>query len=396
MKRAIRGVPLAIWVMLIILGMAAVLLTMAQGNAQARPAAGSAAPSGLRIFATLARDAGYRVTSTRDPQPTLAPNDVPVVIELEREPSMFGGEIEEAKRLEAIGKGLARHLEKGGTVIQSRLRVDFRKTTLEVGDDTSIVSDEEDQVGNVSASATTEFPGGWIGETTGSTGLWWRDDDESFVWIERKGQGRLIILDDAMMATNRFITEHDNAAFLMGMLRGLVPAGSRLVFMESVWGNQREPTLMEQIGPWAAAAWTQLVVLLLVIGYTLGRGFGLPSATRPRQVGQRDLVEATASFYRRAKASDIALTAELADARHKILSELKLPRGTDFSVWSERVPDKLREVYREVEFASKERVRTSDAIRLARVLDHEVTAFVGEKRLATRRRLRNSGTSKRF
>ena len=64
MKRAIRGVPLTIYVMLIILGLAALLLTMAQGNSQSRPAAGSASPSGLRIFAKLARDAGFSVTST--------------------------------------------------------------------------------------------------------------------------------------------------------------------------------------------------------------------------------------------------------------------------------------------------------------------------------------------
>lgn len=396
MKRIVRGVPVSIWVMLVILGLAAVLLTLAQGNAQARPSAGSAAPSGLRIFAKLAQDAGYRVTSTRDPRPELRPDDIPIVIELEADASDFMGQLDDGEALKPTGRHLERFLSQGGTIIQTRLRENFRQTSIEVGDAHEEVSDEESVLGVVSTTSNVDYPGDWMGAVTNSTGVWWREDDQGLLWIERTGAGRIVVLDDALLMTNRFITKHDNAAFLMGMIKGFVPPGSRLVFMESVWGNAGEPSLMQQIGPWAAAAWGQFTVLLLVIGYTLGRGFGLPEATRPKQGGQRDLVEATASFYLRAKASDIALAAELADARHKILSELKLPRGTDYVVWSEQIPDRLRQVYSEVVVASAERVPIRDAIRLAHDLDREVTAFVGKKRLATRRRLRNSGTSRRF
>ena len=394
MKRAWRGVPLFVWMMLGILALAAGMLTLSQSNAAARPSAGSTAPSGLRIWATLLRESGFAINSTRDPQPLLKKQDVPVVILLERPPSEWFMPEENDEDI-AIRKHILRHVEAGGTAIVGGLSTDFRGASVTAkGSKRELPSAGSERNAQASETTTDGFLAGWPYDGVVSP-LWWAPDEDSFIDVTTHGKGQIIYIRDWIIATNRFITEADHAPMLMSTVRQFVPKASEIVFMESTWGNARSPGLFERLGPAFASAWAQVVVLILVVVYTLGRPFGLPAGVRPRQAGQRDLVDATASFFRRANATDIALDAVLADARHKILTELKLSRATEWGVWSLRIPESLRHIYREVELASKERIRPADAIKIAAELDREVTAFIGKDRLASRRRIRRDGTGKR-
>lgn len=397
MKRLWQGIPLGIWMLVGILGLAAIMLTLAQSDSGARPSIGSAAPSGLRILAQLAREDGRTLLATRDPEPVFQKGDVPVLVLLESSILAEWTASIETPEQTALREHVTRYLEEGGTVIVGSLSEGFRQASVKA--DAPPVG-ATNRIGNVKAKVaqpTTEADlSSWrsLGDVTQ---VWHLENRAPYLDVYRVDEGRLIVVKDWLHATNRFITEHDHAPIFLGALRDLIPADSRLVFLEAAWGNNRTPTLLDRLGPAYSAAWGQVLIVLLVIAYTLGRGFGLPQLVRPRQVGQRDLVEAAAGFFRRANATDVALTAVLADARHKILNHLKLSRGTEWQVWSLRVPDTLRNVYREVEVAAQGRIRSSDAIKIAADLDREVTAFIGAERLASRRKIRSDGTrSSRF
>lgn len=385
--------PVGIWVLLGILALAATMLTLAQSNAETRPSAGSAAPSGLRIFATLARSAGFDLDSTRDPLPRFEPRDVPVVVLIETASvSDWIAELEQSEEEKAFEEHVLTFVREGGTAIVGRLSGNFRKASIDARSRIKVVSADDSATAETAPSTTEGTVGNWIGPDDLVAPIWRTESGASFLDVVTVGKGRLIVLYDWLPATNRFITEADHAPILLGALQKLTPPDSRLRFLEAAWGNVQEPGILDRLGPGYAAGWGQVIVCLLVIAYTLGRGFGLAPLVRPRQRGQRDLVEATAGFYRRANATDVALKAALADARHKILSELKLARGTEWAVWSERVPEPLRHIYREVEIASQDRIRPQDAVRVAMDLDREVTAFIGKERIASRRKVRSDGT----
>lgn len=385
--------PVGIWVLLGILGLAATMLTLAQSNAATRPSAGSTAPSGLRIFATLARSAGYDVDSTRDPLPRFEPRDVPVVVLVESSSvADWIAELEQSPEEKAFEEHVLKFVREGGTAVIGKLSGNFRKASIDARKLTRVLNPDQTVSAEVSALTILPAISHWIGDDALLTPVWRTESGAPVLDIASLGRGRLIVVYDFLPATNRFITEADHAPLIMGALAKLVPSDSRLRFLEAAWGNAQEPGILDRLGPGYAAGWGQVLVCLIVIVYSLGRGFGLPPQTRPRQRGQRDLVEATAGFYRRANATDVALTAALADARHKILNELKLARGTEWAVWSERVPESLRNIYREVEIASQERIRPQDAIRVAMDLDREVTQFIGKDRLASRRKVRSDGT----
>lgn len=394
MRRAWQGVPLWVWILLGILGLSGGLLYLSQSNSAVRPSAGSTAPSGTRIFATLLREAGFEVDSIRDPMPVLKPNQVPVIITLERAKSDWFP-VEESEEEKQFREHITKFVEQGGTAWVGAMSRDFRGSSLRAKTVAPVWSAAPDRSANASAPTTTLTAEDWPYE--GQAASIWSDANsgDPLIEIMPHGKGKFIYIRDWIIATNRVITEGDHAAMLVGTAKGTLPTKSKLVFLEAAWGNAKDPSLLDRLGPGFAAAWGQVLITCLVVAYTLGKSFGLPSAVRARQVGQRDLVEATASFFRRAKATDIALQAVLSDARHKILNELKLSRDTTWEVWSPRVPDKLRQIYREVEIASKDRIDPKDAIKIAYELDREVTAFIGETRLATRRRLRQDGTSKR-
>lgn len=393
MKRAWRGVPLWVWILLGILALSGGLLYLSQSNSAVRPSAGSTAPSGTRIFATLLREAGFEVDSIRDPSPVLKPDEVPVIITLER-PKSDWFPVEESEEEKQFREHITKFVEQGGTAWVGAMSRDFRGSSLTAKTVVPVSSAVPDRQAQTSTPTTSLMAEDWPYEDPSAV-VWPDQVSDPLIEIMPYGKGRLIYIRDWIIATNRVITEGDNAAMLVGTAKGTLPAKSKLVFLEAAWGNAKDPSLLDRLGPGFAAAWGQVLIVCLVVAYTLGKSFGLPSAVRARQVGQRDLVEATASFFRRAKATDIALQAVLSDARHKILTELKLSRDTTWEVWSPRVPDKLRQIYREVEVASKDRIDPRDAIKIAHELDHEVTAFIGVTRLATRRRLRHDGTSNR-
>lgn len=391
MRRIVRGMPVGIWVLLGILALAATMLTLAQSNAETRPSAGSAAPSGLRIFATLARSAGFDLDSTRDPLPRFDQRDVPVVVLIETASvSDWIAEFEQSEEEKAFEEHVLTFVREGGTAIVGRLSGNFRKASIDARKRTRAVA--ADGKTSAEVSVPTVLPDLWVSDKSLISRVWQTEGGAPYLDVASVGKGRLIVLYDWLPATNRFITEADHAPILLGALQKLTPPDSRLRFLEAAWGNVQEPGILDRLGPGYAAGWGQIIVCLIVVAYSLGRGFGLAPLVRPRQRGQRDLVEATAGFYRRANATDVALKAALADARHKILSELKLARGTEWAVWSERVPEPLRHIYREVELASQERIRPQDAIRVAMDLDREVTAFIGKERIASRRKVRSDGT----
>jgi hypothetical protein len=371
------GLPTFAYVLFGVLALAALMLTLGRKANNTEPSVGSYGPSGLHAFADLLKAEGYRIAATRDPTPYLDPKqDVAVGIFLASD--VFA--VQEAKFEEVFST----FAKKGGRYIHGSMGRNFAAVTR-AARETELTSD----YGDAKRTAYTEVQGRWApawvaGEPDGT--VIWKESNGTWASLEVVEKGQALYLADMAGATNRMIDRADNASIYVSLIKAIAPKGSRLVFMEATWGNASEPGLFETIGSWASAGWTQFLMLLAVIGYSLGKPFGLAEESRKRQVGQRELVDAYAGTLARANATDIALQAVLADADRRLRRALKMDSGLDATERNKRLPIDLVQLIDRIEMAIATRVPSDIAIALANKLDDAVTAFAGDRRPTTRRR----------
>jgi len=213
-----------------------------------------------------------------------------------------------------------------------------------------------------------------------------RPGDPSYAALQRIGSGHEVIVANGLPVTNRFIDKLDNAAVMLSLVRTVANPGSRIVFVESSFGNTSEPSLMELIGPWALASWWQILFLLLVIGYTVGARFGIAEEDRSTEKGGRELVDALAQTYRRARATHIAIGALLQQADRQVRKKLKLSRDAPASVRDDGVPSTVARSLYYAQNASHGRIPADQALSVARDLDRHVGDFLGKRQVKMRKR----------
>ncbi len=364
-----------------ILILSVVMLSFARQDRTSEPSIASFGPSGLRVFAELLRQDGYEVAETLSLSPRLKPNDAIVLIS--REESMEELISSESKAHQAKVKALrTQHLALGGVVIDGAIARDFGQATLTAEKNPlPLESPNQAKSATISSAPSSVDPGFDADEP--STPIW-----TNFASVAVLDKGLHLTIDDVIGATNRFIDRQQNAEVFLALVHGVVPKGGRVVFVESSWSIQQEPGFFADLGPWAAAGWAQLIFLGVVIAYSLGKPFGLPSEGRTSQRGQRDLVDAITGTFRRAQATPIAMSALLTDADRRLRHFLKLPPGADVELRNKALPESLLKALWMVENASRDRVPPDVALGISRKLESELRAFVGERRIAPRRRRR--------
>jgi hypothetical protein len=214
----------------------------------------------------------------------------------------------------------------------------------------------------------------------------WADSGKVFASMSGIGKGRGLFFADFGPGTNRFIDHGDNASVIVAAFQAAIPKNSRLIFLESAWGNSSDPGLFESIGDWAVAGWNQILILGIVVAYTLGRPFGLPDLRRPGQRGQRDLVNAYAVLLHRAEATDIAMQAIAIDADRRVRKALKMDAGLDKEQRDKHLPSELADLLRQAERATEMQAPTDVVTSLANRLDQAVSDFAGDRRTTVRKR----------
>lgn len=383
MKRTNSGLPTFVYMLAGMLAISAVMLTMSKRAGRTEPSVGSYGVSGLRLLGELLREDGYEVEATRDPTPKLDPtHDVAVAVSTnEQQSSRPRGEGVEPP---AIWSSLEAFEKVGGRSIYSQIGADFQAVTRASREDTITSPYSEANAHIFGASAGLLEPA-WLGSEPEATTIY-ELVDRPWAALQAKGEGRRLYVADFSGATNRFIDRSQNASVYLALIKSFAPHGSRLVFVEASWGNASEPGFFESIGPWAEAAWGQLLVLGLVIVYTLGKPFGIPDAKRPRQRGQRELVDAYATTLRRAAATDIALAAVLSDADRRLRRSLKIDTVLGPDQLEKALPPALIDLLERTRAAIAAKAPVDIALALAERLDSEVTAFTGDRRQKVRRR----------
>jgi hypothetical protein len=379
------------WGLFGLLAVAAALFWFGARETSSNPSALSYGPSGTRASVEMLRELGFRVRVDRASRPRLDREELALAFWV---PLGYRAEREEGAALldpvvRAVVTSLEEHVREGGNALlmvapsnlgQATAKTEPRTATflrqsprgrswkLSRGLELSSVGDDRVLRVDTAGYAMAADPDG--GRLLDLFGL---------------GKGTAAILQDATPALNGFLAQHDNAAFLARTVASLDPGSKRVVVLEALAGSVLDPGLLESIGPWAQAAWWQLVLVFVVLAYSLGKRFGLPIPERTPQRGSRELVDAYADVMARSRKPHMALRKIVQEADRQLRARFKIPADVAPACRNRELPPDLARALTEAEAASSESVAEREAVRLAVRLEREMARLPGVSRARRRR-----------
>ncbi len=318
-------------VLLISVGM----IALGTHETESFPSAHSYLPSGTAALEELFRKSGYQVVVDNTAAPVLNKGDLAIAFYPMADPSVptpTGSGDTSADPLQPTRDDLTKFVQEGGSLLSLPVNQNFAGDSKAFLDKAVTVHSASGKQAKVNWD-TTPVNVTFIPDSDQHFPLWAADptarNATDFVSLHRVGKGSDAVLANGIIASNRFLDKNENALVLMETARVLAKPGARVVFVEAAFGNVEDPSLTELIGPWAKAAWLQLVFLGIVAIYTLGKPFGLPDPERREQKGSRELLDAMADTLRRGRMTRLALRSVYEDTNRLLRKWFRTPRNTD-------------------------------------------------------------------
>jgi hypothetical protein len=393
MKRKFGLWPLA-WALFGLLVLSGALFLLGARESRTNPSAISFGPSGTRGFADLLRKFGHDVQVTSASNPSLEADDLVLGFVLG---SSFG-EREGPDAPNVLGKSLRKHVERGGRAFVLKVAADFPTASRMASGSPQRVAFERsvlpagtpsEATVSIGQSLDPYFDEGLVRPEDPFVRTVRTTSGQPVMDVHRTGRGMVAVLHDGIGATNRFLDKEQNAEFLLWSAAWLKPSNGRIVILEAMHGAAIDPGLLGILGGWVAAGWWQLVLALVVIGFTLGRRFGLPETDRTHQRSTRELVDAYADTMNRSRKPQVAMKRIVSELDRLVRRRFNLPAELSSQRRNEALPPKLANALVQAELAAESKVDERTATMLLFRLEDEIAAIDG-RTLPTRRKRRRS------
>jgi len=372
------------WILVGLLCVSGLLISAGSQDQTTHPSPLSYTPSGTMALADLLRSRGYRVKIDPSTTPSLGKNQVALAF---YDPGALSDDADTVKR------HLEKEAEQGGTVIVLPFESDFPSASSSASNAVPATTSAGKSL-NVNGSdvfSVPKVPGdsynddgaevNWFKQPNGPTQNLLSINGANFCTATPTGSGYLVQYEDAIGLTNRFIDKNDNAQAFMGVLSAVAPKGATIKFATGTFGDAETPGLLETIGSWAQAAWWQALFVLGVIVVSLNRRFGYPTPWKPAQRGGRELLDAIADTFSRARSSQSALMAANASIDATLRRNLRLPRDASEGERDRALPSSLSQALSELQAAIREpKLPETVALQTIRKSEREVEAFLGSRR----------------
>lgn len=341
-------------------------------------------PGGLAAWGELLTAAGYRVTASREPSPRLATSDVLILVfrrtdrvtvrsifeeaqeEQNRRSEEEDPELKRAReearrdqrriresiapltpedlreRLPLLSSGaVSRHLEQGGTVVAMEMPervIDLRADSAEVAVN---LGRELMKLGVPGTELLEAVP-------TRATPLLGDPDREGNepVWAtaESAGQGLVVRVREGRVLTNLRFGDAQHATAALQLAQRIAEPGSKWVFAEMSFGNAIITNYLDELGPWAATAAGQAVLLVGLVLVSLAIRFGPAAWERVDQRSARAVVEAVRDGLARAPSAREATWLLLGEAEHRIRRSVGAAPGLPSDQLMKLAPPALAQV----------------------------------------------------
>lgn len=400
-----KGFPRFIWVLLGLLAIGAALLSLGKRDVNAEPSALSLGPSGVSAFVELLRKAGYDVRIDKRSHPVFDEHEVGVAFRT-LNPSTdlkSTAQLASAQQLEkeqAFQREYLAEVQKGARAFLLMVPYDFLNHSRDllaaqpVAVQTSFVMPHTVRLRTLTQDSW--MPPGVVEDVFSSDNaesplsedatvrLWWTSKN-SVARAHRIGKGALVTA-EASFLTNRFIDQAEDADGALRLMRILVHPGDRIVIAEAGVTAPEDPGLIEAIGAWALGAWRQLAVFAVVVIYTLGKRFGIPDESRPKQRGSRDLVDGLTFTFQRGRQTRAAMETAKTRIDNDLRNALRVPRDMPEEDFVKLLTPSLVDLrYRLAEGASSPTPPTNEvALELISRARRETEEFLRERRYVVR------------
>lgn len=355
------------WTLAGLLFLAALGISFGKADKESKPTVDNYGPSGASALAALLRQNGYSVRNLSSVLPQVHPDEIVIAFVADDEASTE----DTAATFEHYNKAA----EAGARLLVLPLSKNFgdastQAATAEVQNTvTKQKLSAELRIDNLSDS----LPG--QAENAYQLPLWETNQGQAAAYLRTVGKNVELIAADGLIATNRHIDRADNAALLMNLVQTIGGNRKSVAFAEGLF-NPSAPNLFDVLGQWAEAAWWQLVFLFVVICFTLGRRFGRPDEQRESQVGQRELVNAIADTYRRARASQLSARAFYDHTDRKLRKALKLSSDIPPYERDAALPEELSFALRQVNDAAIHDLGVQETYSRVAKLKSQTNAFL--------------------
>jgi len=359
-----------------ILAIATGLIVLGRVDNQARPSANYSGPSGVSAFASLLEQRGFKVRADRTLSPRVAEDELAILISLTATSDDYRSYARQDPKLREMERHIGSLLRDGRHILSTQVVRTFPSASQ------AAASQPVRRTTNTDSSLTLTFTltsqpdfGYWEGQKV----AWENISDVPVAWVYAEGRGVALALSDGIGLTNRFLDQHDNARLGVSLVESIAPA-KKVVFLEAAHGDIYEPGLLESIGRWLKYGWTQLLLVLVVIAYSIGRRFGLPVYDRFVQRGQRELVDAIGFLFQRSRATHSAMETILRNADRDLRKSLKISYDAPKSKLEEQLPASVLHAITQAETVGKiEEAPASEVLSAAKRVEREVAEFIGSR-----------------
>ncbi|MDI9641089.1 hypothetical protein QPK87_05355 [Kamptonema cortianum] len=364
-------------ILLTLLVFATAVFILTDEGSEAFPSINNTKGSGVAALAELLRLDGYEVKVDLRPKPELELDDIVVNIVF-RPASWESAEVLKPTdpQVASADQLIDKHLHEGGTQLLIGVPRDFTDASLDVTTATVIDTLTEQDYKVTELSDASLWAGELPYESKGLHALLAKAGSDSVFFGARvKGDGTQFIVHSGMFLTNRFIADHDNAKYAIDLFRRIAPKNSRIVFVETRFGNVQDPGLLATIGNWANVAWWQLVLTLVIAIFTFNRRFGLATSEPARARMTGEVLQAFAATLRRAKRADQALLILVEAAYERITAATRAPAGLPPNEITKLAPPMLQMAITEIRAKYGQEITSKEAVRLAGNLERELEEF---------------------
>jgi hypothetical protein len=305
-------IPIATSFVLILL-IARGSLWLSSQEDSSKPSARHTGPSGLSAFADALRLAGYEVRVETRTNPRFTDDETLIV---PQNWFLFDFESSEDESDSTTGK-ITKHVQEGHGAIFLPMDYNFLENSFTMREGTVPLSIPKGSTLRISKPfadaqeanlARYERPGKFVTLA--------RAENWNVVGGSLR-RGKVAVASDATLISNRFIDKADNVAVMLGVVRTIAPAGSKIAILES-YVDPYDPDVLDVLGMPFRLALYQSVFAICLIAWGLGKRFGLPDESRERQSGERELVSAIEDLVRRTQGTSLPAEATLHAAEFKI------------------------------------------------------------------------------
>ncbi len=181
------------------------------------------------------------------------------------------------------------------------------------------------------------------------------------------------------LALNKYLSSADNAKVLMQIVRSVAPPSGRIQINEAPVDGGSPTSILDVLGPWAKAGWSQFLAWFFVLALVLGVRFGRANNSRTAQNDSKNLLGALANTLAGQRSGEDALAIVARDCDRKVREALHIGTVASEKARNDLLPPTLVAAFSAATRLEPNVLNVFESQVRARILEEETRLFLTER-----------------